>query len=73
MPERGTEGEMSPQARGPVLCMGSACVSILRALPEWFGIEESILQYERDIDELPTFVTAAGAEAVEFLTLRQHN
>jgi ribosomal protein S18 acetylase RimI-like enzyme len=53
--------------------MARVCVPILRALPEWFGIEESILQYEKDIDELPTFVAAAGAEALGFLTLRQHN
>jgi GNAT superfamily N-acetyltransferase len=56
--------------RGPLLGQGAACEVVLRALPDWFGIEESIRQYVKDVDELPAFVaveavaapqTAAGA------------
>ena len=64
------------------------CEAILRSLPEWFGIEESILEYRRDLEAMETFlaVTAAGAAGktpkegarplegtVGFITLNQHN
>jgi GNAT superfamily N-acetyltransferase len=44
------------------------CESILRELPEWFGIEDSTAAYVRDVAELPTF--AAGEDA--FLALKMH-
>ena len=44
----------------------------MRALPEWFGIEEATRQYIQDIDALPTFLALTNGEAVGFLTLRQH-
>jgi L-seryl-tRNA(Ser) seleniumtransferase len=45
------------------------CRSVLEALPEWFGIAESVEQYVREVAELPTFVV--GGEA--FLSLKLHN
>jgi GNAT superfamily N-acetyltransferase len=45
------------------------CESVLEALPEWFGIEEAVRQYVRDVAELPTF--AVGRDA--FLSLKLHN
>jgi GNAT superfamily N-acetyltransferase len=50
----------------------------LRSLPDWFGIEESLLTYVSDVERLPTFVcrtasTQADAQAITgFLTLREH-
>jgi GNAT superfamily N-acetyltransferase len=44
------------------------CESILRELPEWFGIEEATAAYIRDIAELPTF--AAGDDG--FLAVKLH-
>lgn len=44
------------------------CESILRALPEWFGIEEATAAYIRDVAELPTF--AAGEHG--FVSLKLH-
>ena len=44
------------------------CASILRRLPEWFGIEEATAAYIRDVAKLPTF--AVGADA--FLSLKLH-
>jgi ribosomal protein S18 acetylase RimI-like enzyme len=41
----------------------------LRALPEWFGIEEATAAYIRAVRELETF--AAGEAG--FLSLKQHN
>jgi GNAT superfamily N-acetyltransferase len=42
--------------RGPLRGQGAACEAVLRALPDWFGIEESIREYVRDVHELPAFV-----------------
>jgi GNAT superfamily N-acetyltransferase len=44
------------------------CESILRELPDWFGIEEATLDYIEAVAELPTF--AAGEDA--FLSLKLH-
>jgi GNAT superfamily N-acetyltransferase len=41
---------------------------VLAALPDWFGIEEAVHQYVRDVAELPTF--AVGRDA--FLAVKQH-
>ena len=57
---------------GPLLGQGAVCEMILRALPEWFGIEEATAQYVRDVDDLPTFVAFEGGRAVGFMTVKQH-
>lgn len=49
------------------------CERILRALPDWFGIESSLLQYVRDTQTLPTWFALDGDEPVGFVTLREHN
>jgi GNAT superfamily N-acetyltransferase len=48
------------------------CERILRALPEWFGIEEALQQYVHDVTRLATIVAAEGEAVVGFLTLRRH-
>jgi GNAT superfamily N-acetyltransferase len=50
-----------------------ACGALLRSLPEWFGIEDAIEAYERDVRQLPTFAVRELEEIVAFLTLRLHN
>lgn len=57
---------------GPLLNQGPVCEAILRALPEWFGIEAATVQYIRDVDELPTFVAFVDGRAVGFMTVKQH-
>jgi len=57
---------------GPFLGKALACEPILRALPEWFGIEEATQQYIRDIDQLPTLLARLDGEVVGFLTIKQH-
>jgi GNAT superfamily N-acetyltransferase len=42
--------------RGPLEGQGAACNAVLHALPDWFGIEESIVHYVDDVDGLPAFV-----------------
>lgn len=49
------------------------CEEILRALPEWFGIEEALVQYVRDLPALETFVAEQAGRVVGFVAVRQHN
>jgi len=46
-----------------------ACEAILRALPEWFGIEESLVGHVRDCMALQTSVVDVDGVVVGFLTL----
>jgi ribosomal protein S18 acetylase RimI-like enzyme len=58
---------------GPLLNRSSICVPLLRMLPDWFGIEEAILDYERQIEHLPTFLAKEDGRVLGFLSLKQHN
>jgi N-acetylglutamate synthase-like GNAT family acetyltransferase len=58
---------------GPLQNQSSVCVFILRELPEWFGIEQAIRDYEREIETLPTFLARSGGNVMGFLSLKQHN
>lgn len=51
----------------------AACEGILRALPDWFGIEDSIVAYVRDLSLLETVVAEISGEIAGFLTLKTHN
>jgi ribosomal protein S18 acetylase RimI-like enzyme len=57
---------------GPLLGQGPVCETILRALPEWFEIEASLVQYVRDANELPTFVAFEDGRAVGFMAVKHH-
>jgi GNAT superfamily N-acetyltransferase len=56
--------------RGPLTGQGAPAEGIMRALPDWFGIDESIVEYARAADELPTFIAEAGGRVVGFVTLK---
>ena len=58
---------------GPSLGQGAEDWFTNGGLPEWFGVEEALCRYIRDVDVLPTFLAAADGEVVGFLTLREHN
>lgn len=57
----------------PASGKGAICESILRSLPDWFGIESSLVQYVADVEGLPMLV-ATGADGVPkgFLAWRVH-
>lgn len=57
---------------GPALGQAASCEPILRALPDWFGIEEAIRHYVNGIAQLPTFLAEQAGTVVGFLTLKQH-
>lgn len=52
----------------------AAVERLLRALPEWFGIEQSARDYLEDARRLPTVLarSAEGRDAVGVLLLRRH-
>jgi ribosomal protein S18 acetylase RimI-like enzyme len=59
---------------GPSLNQSPACAPILRALPEWFGIEEATLHYIHEIDSQDTFLAIDGEyHVLGFLSLKIHN
>ena len=45
--------------------------ALLRGLPDWFGIERSIVEYVQAADELPTFVAEDGEALIGFVALKQ--
>src|SRR5262245_44509698 len=48
------------------------CEAILRSLPDWFGIEESIVRYRRDMEQFETYVADIAGAIAGFLTVVQH-
>lgn len=57
---------------GPDLHRPKECEDVLRSLPGWFGIEESLLMYANDTDRLPTFALEQEGKVVSFLSLVEH-
>tara|TARA_B100001964_G_scaffold223438_1_gene269312 strand:- start:7 stop:468 length:462 start_codon:yes stop_codon:yes gene_type:complete len=51
---------------------GKHVEKILRALPEWFGQEDSTLQYIKDAGTMPTMLAKDGDDVVGFITIRKH-
>jgi len=50
------------------------CNIILRALPDWFGIEESLVSYVREVRDMPFFAAFDGSgDAHGFAALKFHN
>ncbi len=49
------------------------CEAIMRSLPDWFGIEESIVQYSQDIKAMDSYVVEVNRKVVGFITIQQHN
>jgi N-acetylglutamate synthase-like GNAT family acetyltransferase len=46
---------------------------LLRGLPEWFGIEQSLLDYVEDSRTLPTTAAVLDGEIVGVCVVRHHN
>jgi len=63
-------GDEATAIRGPLSGQGALAEGILRALPDWFGIESALIDYARAADELPTFVADRGEQTAGFLTLK---
>jgi ribosomal protein S18 acetylase RimI-like enzyme len=48
------------------------CNSILRSLPEWFGIESAIVEYVNDVQTMETWVVYSENVAVGFASINKH-
>ncbi|OGT72687.1 MAG: hypothetical protein A3H44_06405 [Gammaproteobacteria bacterium RIFCSPLOWO2_02_FULL_57_10] len=57
---------------GPTLRREAECEAILRSLPQWFGIEDSVISYARDSGVMPTFAVDGAQGLVGFITLMEH-
>jgi len=44
----------------------------MRSLPDWFGIEQSIVDYSAEIDRLPTWLVCDLEKLIGFLSIKQH-
>ena len=60
------------QLVGPDLQRRAECEAVLRTLPRWFGIEESLLMYARDSETMPTFAVEERGALHAFITLHKH-
>jgi N-acetylglutamate synthase-like GNAT family acetyltransferase len=49
------------------------CEEILRALPDWFGIESALLEYVEATRTEPTVMAETDSGVLGFLTLHRHN
>jgi ribosomal protein S18 acetylase RimI-like enzyme len=58
--------------QGPLLKQAAVCEPILRALPNWFGIESALQNYVAEIETLPTYVARVEGQVAGFLTIKQH-
>ena len=58
---------------GPGPLASTTAERILRTLPQWFGVETTLLRYATDAEAMPNFVAADDEETIGFLTLRAHN
>ncbi len=45
---------------------------ILRALPEWFGIEASIVDYVSECKNMPMYALYSGDQVIGFVALKEH-
>jgi len=63
---------MSVNIEGPYFEKAIVCTPILRSLPAWFGIEEAIVQYSTEIDNLPTLLACEAEHVIGFVSLKQH-
>jgi GNAT superfamily N-acetyltransferase len=57
---------------GPELQRQPECEAVLRSLPKWFGIEQSLLQYAADSGTKPTFAIELAGRVTAFISLQEH-
>lgn len=53
--------------------LGKKCENVLRTLPEWFGREDSLIEYVSEIDSLETYTAWDGNELIGFFSVNYHS
>ena len=56
----------------PLTNCGIVCENILRSLPDWFGIDESLVQYVKDANTKPTLIVKDDDDVIGYLTIKKH-
>jgi len=51
----------------------SICNNILRALPNWFGVEASIVDYVEQVKVMPFYAVFDNENAIGFVAIKIHN
>lgn len=49
------------------------CNDTLRALPSWFGIEQSIVEYVEAVAGMPFYVAQENEESIGFVAIKVHS
>jgi len=49
------------------------CNDVLRSLPDWFGDEESLMEYVAGVQDKPFYAVMDGDAAVGFVSVLAHN
>jgi ribosomal protein S18 acetylase RimI-like enzyme len=49
------------------------CNEILRSLPNWFGVETSIIEYTNQVQALPFYAAFENNNCVGFVAVKPHN
>jgi len=57
---------------GPSLGQSRVCERVLRALPQWFGIESATLEYIASAEKMPSFVASVAGEPVGLALFQRH-
>ncbi|MAH04840.1 MAG: GNAT family N-acetyltransferase [Pseudomonadota bacterium] len=50
-----------------------SCEAILRALPDWFGLEHAIVEYVETMQSYPILKAVKGDEVIGFTSVKKHN
>ncbi|CZF78390.1 acetyltransferase [Grimontia celer] len=59
--------------RPPSKGLGHKCEKILRSVPEWFGREDSLIEYVNEIDHLSTYTAFLDERLIGFFSVNIHN
>lgn len=49
------------------------CNDILRALPEWFAVEESIVDYTKKVQDMIFYIAIEDTNPIGFIAVKIHN
>ena len=49
------------------------CNAVLRALPDWFGVERSVVDYAAGVRDKPFYAVFDGDHAIGFAAVKIHN
>lgn len=49
------------------------CENILRQLPNWFGIESSIIDYSEQTKDMPFYIATESNNPIGFVAIKNHN